>query len=240
MNPHFRFTNRFGSIGLAVLLGSGLWLLNAHAQSRADEEPSLNFTNPTSVTNPYLPLSQLHQDILEGTEGGKKIRIERTMKPGTRTFLIHGKKVTARVMEDREFENGKLTEVTLDYIAQDDSGAVRYMGEKVDEYKAGKVVGHSGAWLTGEHNALPGVLIPAHPKVGDTFHSENVPGIAVESDEIVAVDETVTVPAGTYKHCVKVKESVEGEEPEYKFYAPHVGVVREMPHGGDVRLISHK
>ena len=240
MNQHFRLTNRPGGIRLAVLLGSGLWLLNAHAQPRADEAQTLDFGNPTAITNPYLPLSNLHQDILEGMEGSKKIRIERTMKPGTRTFLVHGKKVTARLMEDRDYANGKLTEVTLDYIAQDDSGAVRYMGEKVDEYKAGKIVGHKGAWLTGEHNALPGVLIPAHPKVGDTFHSENVPGIAVESDEIVAVDETVQVSSRTYTHCVKVKESVEGEEPEYKYYAPRVGVVREVPAGGDVRLISHK
>jgi len=240
MHQHSRLTNRPGGISLTVLLGSGLWLLNAHAQPRADEEQTLDFANPTAITNPYLPLSHLHQDILEGLEGGKKIRIERTMKPGTRIFLVHGKKVAARLMEDREYANGKLTEVTLDYIAQDDSGAVRYMGEKVDEYKGGKVVGHGGAWLTGEHNALPGVLIPAHPKVGDTFHSENVPGIAVESDEIVAVDETVQVSSATYTHCVKVKESVEGEAPEYKYYAPHVGVVREMPAGGDVYLISHK
>ncbi|MCW3094648.1 MAG: hypothetical protein JWL77_266 [Chthonomonadaceae bacterium] len=235
-----RLRTRMGGISLAMLLGSGLWLLNAHAQPLGEDEKSLTFANPMAITNPYLPLSRLHQDILEGKEDGKKIRIERTMKPGTRTFLVHGKKVTARLMEDREFEDGKLTEVTLDYIAQADDGAVCYMGEKVDEYTDGKVSGHKGAWLTGEHNALPGVLFPAHPKVGDTFHSENVPGIAVESDEIVSVDETVTVPSGTYKHCVKVKESVEGEEPEYKYYAPNVGVVREVPHGGDVRLISHK
>jgi hypothetical protein len=34
----------------------------------------------------------------------------------------------------------------------------------------------------------------------DRDHLENVPGIAVESDEIVSVDETFTVPSGTYKH----------------------------------------
>jgi len=67
-----------------------------------------------------------------------------------------------------------------------------------------------------------------------------VPGIAVEIDEVVSLDETVMVPAGTYKHCVKVKEVVPGEEPEYKYYAEGVGVVREVPHGGDVKLVSHK
>lgn len=240
MTLHSRIQTRIGVISLAILLGCAVWLLNAHGQPLNGDAQPLSFAKPTAITNPYLPLSRLHQDIMKGTEDGKKIRIERTMKPGARTFIVNGKKVIARLMEDREFEEGKLTEVTLDYIAQADNGAVCYMGEKVDEYSNGKVVGHKGAWLTGEHNAQPGILIPAHPKVGDTFHSENVPGIAVESDEIVLVDETVTVPAGTYKHCIKVKESVEGEEPEFKYYAPNIGVVREVPHGGDIRLISHK
>ena len=240
MNTCSRLQTGLCSISLAIVLGSGGWLLKAHAQPFGDDDQALIFTRPTAITNLYLPLSELHQDILEGTEGSKKIRIERTMLRGTRTFTVHGKKVVARMMEDREFENGKLKEVTLDYIAQADTGAVCYMGERVDVYAEGKIVGHEGAWLTGEHHALPGVLFPAHPRVGDKFHSENVPGIAVESDEIVSVEETVVVPAGTYKHCVKVKESVKGEEPEYKYYAPKMGVVREAPHGGDVRLISHK
>ncbi len=240
MTMHSRTRTQIAGISLTMSLVSSFWLLTARAQSRTAKEAGLTFDRASAITNSYLPLSRLHQDILEGSEGGKKIRVERTMKSDTRTFTVHGKKVVARIMEDREFEDGNLTEVTLDYIAQADNGAVCYMGEKVDEYSNGKVAGHKGAWLTGEHNALPGVLIPAHPKPGDKFHSENVPGIAVESDEVVSIDETVTVPAGTYKHCVKVKESVEGEESEYKYYAPGVGVVRESPHGGDVSLASHK
>src|SRR5579871_948401 len=236
MNTGFR--PRILPYGLAALGGASLWTLAAHAQRpSADEEQRLSFTHPTAITNSYLPLGSLHRDLLEGKEESKTIRIERTMKPGTRAFTLDGQKVAARIMEDREFSNGKLSEVALDYFAQTDDGAVYYFGEKVDTYRNGKVVGHEGAWLTGEKNARPGVMMPAHPKVGDTFHSENVPGVAVESDAVVAVDETVTVPSGTYKHCVKVKESVEGEDPEYKYYAPKVGVVREVPHGGDVRLI---
>src|SRR5262249_7058160 len=147
------------------------------------------FTHSTEITNAYLPLSSLHRDILEGKEGSKKIRVERTMKPGTREFTIEGKKVMARIMEDREFEEGKLKEVTLDYFAQADDGAVYYLGEDVNMYRDGKVVGHEGAWMTGEHNAPPCVQMPPHPKVGDRFKSENVPGIAVEDDEIVSVEE---------------------------------------------------
>src|SRR5438552_366081 len=39
------------------------------------------FTHPRDITNPYLPLAYLKQDILEGKEEGHAIRIERTVKP---------------------------------------------------------------------------------------------------------------------------------------------------------------
>src|SRR5213593_416395 len=42
---------------------------------------SLRFSHPRDINNPYLPLASLKQDILEGKEGAKTVRIERTMKP---------------------------------------------------------------------------------------------------------------------------------------------------------------
>ncbi len=226
---------------LATLSGSSMQLLRAQIEpSTPAKTAELRFANPTAITNAYLPLNSLHQDILTGKEDGKTLRVERGMKPGSRAFTIDGQKVEARIMEDREFVGGKLKEITLDYFAQSDAGAVYYLGEKVDMYRDGKIIGHEGAWLVGEHSAKPGLLIPAHPKVGDKFRSEDVPGIAVEDDEVVSVEETVTIPSGAYKHCVKVKETVSGEAPEYKYYAPNIGVVREVPSGGDVKLISHK
>lgn len=225
---------------LAVFLcGAGLLAPTGPAPA-APGVLGTGFTHPTNITNPYLPLSALRRDVLEGNEGGKKVRVERTMKAGTREFEIDGKKVATRIMEDREFVNGKLEEVTLDYFAQADDDTVYYFGEDVNMYRNGKVVGHEGAWMTGEHNAKPGVLLPGKPKLGDKFQSEAVPGIAEESDEVVAVDVSIKAPAGLFKHCVKVKEVVPGEAPEYKYYAPGVGVVREEPKGGRLDLISHE
>src|SRR5205823_3707282 len=37
---------------------------------------AMKFSHPREITNPYLPLAYLKQDILEGSEGGMKIRIE--------------------------------------------------------------------------------------------------------------------------------------------------------------------
>jgi hypothetical protein len=200
----------------------------------------VKFSRPREITNPYLPLASLKQDILEGKEGSDKIRIERTAKPDIRKiYIINNQPVEALCVEDREYVNGALMEVALDYFVQDDSGAVFYLGEDVDEYKDGKVVGHSGTWHFGRDTQSPGVLFPAQPKIGERFMPEDVSKEIHENDEIVSLTETVTTPAGTYANCVKVKEVLADGEIEYKYYAKGIGVVREVPDGGDVLLISH-
>lgn len=200
----------------------------------------MKFSHPRDITNSLLPLAYLKQDILEGTEAGAKVRVERTLLPEQhKTFTISGQTVESLVMEDREFKNGALEEVTLDYFAQDDEGNVYYLGEDVDEYANGKVTGHEGAWLLGKDTQNPGVIIPAHPKVGDQFNSEDVNKEITENDEVVSVSETVSVPAGTFENCVKVKEKLADGTTEFKFYASGIGVVREVPPGGDEPLVSH-
>jgi hypothetical protein len=201
---------------------------------------AVKFSHPREITNPYLPLASLKQDILEGKEGSKELRIERTMKPEIRkTFKVGKQTIEVLVMEDREFENGKLSEVTLDYFAQADDGTVYYLGEDVDEYKDGKVVGHSGAWLYGKQTQVPGVLMPGNPKVGARFRSEDVPKITTEDNEVLSLSETVTVPAGTYPDCLKMKEVLSDGAVEYKYYAKGVGCIKELPEGGEVTLRSH-
>jgi len=201
---------------------------------------TVKFSHPREITNPYLPLATLKQDILEGKEGKDKIRIERTAKPEIRkTYTINNQTVETFCVEDRELVNGALAEVALDYFAQDDSGTVFYLGEDVDEYKDGKVVGHSGTWHFGRDTQSPGILFPANPKVGDKFMSEDVSKDIHENDEIISLTETVTTPAGTYNNCVKLKEVLADGDVEYKYFAKGVGVVREVPEDGDVLLISH-
>ncbi len=198
------------------------------------------FSHPRDITNPYLPLAALSQDVLEGKEDDMKMRIERTTKPDIhKTFKIGEQTVDTLCVEDREFINGALAEVTLDYFAQDDNGIVYYLGEDVDEYKNGKIVGHDGGWLFGRDTQSPGILLPGKPKVGDKFMSEDVSQAIHEEDEIVSLSETGTTPAGTYEHCIKLKEIQADGEVEYKYFAKGIGVVREVPADGDVRLISH-
>lgn len=218
----------FFAVALVMVTGTGV--------RAADHSPALKFSHPRNITNVYLPLASLKQDVLKSDAG----RVERTVKPDViKTFSIAGQSVQALAVEDREFSGGKLAEVTLDYFAQADDGTVFYLGEDVDEYKGGKVIGHSGAWLFGRDTQTPGVLMPAHPKVGDQFRSEDVPHITWEMDEVVSVTETMTAPAGTWVHCVKIKEKTSDGDTEYKFYAPDVGCVKEVESNGELVLHSH-
>ena len=218
----------------ALLAAAGCVSMNSADRGQS---PLPVFSHPQQITNPYLPLASLKQDILQN----EKERVERTAKPEIRkTFQVGGQSVEALTVEDRDFNaNGELTEATLDYFAQDDDGNVYYLGEDVDEYSHGKITGHSGAWLFGRDTRHLGLLMPAHPKVGDKFKSEDAPPITWEADEIVSLSETVTVPAGTFQNCLKVKEIASDGDTEYKLYAPGVGVVREMTSDSDVPLKSH-
>lgn len=198
------------------------------------------FTDPTAITNPFLPLGLLKQDILEGTENDSDVRIERSFRADSKTFKVGDQMVQTLIVEDRVFRKGKLLEVALDYFAQGDDGVVYYLGEDVDIYnKKGKVVSHEGAWLFGVNTNQLGVIMPANPKVGDKFQSENVPGITREDDEVISLSETVTVPSGTFSNCLKIKEVLSDGEIEYKYYAPGVGVVKEVPAEGEVNLRIH-
>jgi hypothetical protein len=222
-----------------LLAGVGALMLAGCATSDSAQKTSLSpprFSHPQEITNPYLPLASLKQDILEN----KTTRVERTAKPDLhKTFQIGGQTVEALVVEDRDYDEGKLVEATLDYFAQDDDGNVYYLGEDVNDYKNGKVTGHSGAWLFGKDTQKLGVLMPAHPKVGDKFKSEDVPKITWEADEVVSVSEKVTVPAGTFENCVKIKEKASDGDTEYKFYAAGVGCVKEVEGKEALPLKSH-
>jgi hypothetical protein len=199
--------------------------------------PAAKFTHPREITNPFVPLASLKQDILEN----KSERVERTAMPAVhKTFELDGQTVEALAVEDREYDAaGNLTEATMDYFAQDDAGNVYYLGEDVNTYKNGKISGHGGGWLLGKETKIPGLLMPAHPQVGDKFSSENVPGITREDDEVVSVSETMTVPAGSFHDCLKIKENASDGATEYKLYAPGVGVIAEMDSAEGLLLKSH-
>jgi hypothetical protein len=221
------------AVGAVALAGCA----GMHAEKSMAAPAAPKFSHPRDITNRYLPLASLKQDILENKDG----HVERTVKPDViKNFQVGGQSVEALTVEDLEYDaNGSLKEATLDYFAQDDAGNVYYLGEDVDEYKDGQISGHSGAWLYGKDTQNLGILMPARPKVGMKFKSEDAAPITWEEDVVVSKSETAKVPAGTFANCLKIKEKASDGDTEYKLYAPGVGVVIEDEGKNPLALKSH-
>jgi hypothetical protein len=179
--------------------------------------------------NEYFILEPGHQLVLEG--GDTKLQI--TVLDETK--VVDG--VTTRVVEEREWKDGKLYEVARNYFAIcEQTKDVFYFGEEVDFYKNDKIVNHDGSWLAGNGNK-PGLMMPGAPKVKMKYYQELAPKVAMDRAEIVSMTETCKTPAGTFTRCMKVKETsaLKPAESEYKYHAPGIGLVQDQ----DVRLIRH-
>jgi hypothetical protein len=193
----------------------------------------------STVDNEYFPLEPGAEFVYEGSETdpdtGETIALRVEARVLDETETVAG--VEVRVVEVMEFEDGELVESTLDYYAQHHDGTVYYMGEHVDDYEDGEVVGHSGQWLAGEGDALPGVFMPATPALGDVFEQERAPGIAEDRSTVVSVDDTVTVAAGSFEGCLRTEdEDPLGGSREFKQYCRGVGLIREEAEDGSSTL----
>jgi len=184
----------------------------------------------TTGRSTYFILEPGFQLVLEG--GDTKLEI--TVLDDTKT--IAG--VDTRVVEEREWKEGKLYEVSRNYFAMcEQTKDVFYFGEDVDFYRDGKIVKHEGSWLAGKNGNKPGLMMPGTPKVGMKYYQEIAPGVAMDRAEIVSLDETCKTPAGTFPRCLKVKEgsAIEIFAKEYKYHAPEIGLVRDE----DLQLIRY-
>ena len=205
-----------------------IWAFAIPVTADADDGPGESaFSDPTAIDNPYLPLSRFHRCTYRGEEDGERLRIKRTVLDRTRTFVVDGVAVETMVVKDRVHADGELIEDTRDFFAQDDTGAVRYFGERVDNLRDGRVINHSGSWLFGRDTDEIGVLMAANPHVGSHWLSEDAAPITVEHDRVVA------------KHggVLRVREfALPDREVEHKLYRKGVGVVAELPPHGEVTL----
>jgi hypothetical protein len=192
------------------------------------------------VDNPLFPLSSFGTLELSGTERdsktGKTIEVREVTRRLDKTDTIAG--VGVAILEVKEYEDGQLVELTEDYFAQHRDGGVWYFGERVSDYKDGKVVGHGGQWLAGEGGNLPGLYMPANPVVGQDFAPEQIAGVAEERFKVVEVNLEVAVPAGRFTGCIKVEEfDVPDKVTEFKFHCPRVGTVRAEGLDGTAELV---
>jgi len=162
--------------------------------------------------------------------------------PGTKLSLVGGEEtieievltekkqvlgVPATVVHDVVKVNGEIIEDTFDWFAQDKSGAVWYLGEDTKELSGGQVTSTHGSWEAGVDGAKPGYIIPPTPTVGLKFRQEYYACEAEDWAEVLDLNASATVPAGSFTGCLKTRDytPLEPALNEEKYYCPGAGPV---------------
>jgi hypothetical protein len=182
--------------------------------------------------NQYFILEPGFRLVLEG--GNEKVAITVLDETKTITGVVGEANapttVTTRVIEEREWKDDELIEVSRNFFAICPTTMdVFYFGEEVDDYKDGEVTTHGGAWLAGQQGARAGLIMPGNPKVGMKYYQEVAPDVALDRAEIVSLDEILETPAGAFSNSLKTQEgtALNPNEKEFKTYAPGIGLSQE-------------
>ena len=178
----------------------------------------------TKIDNPWSPMRAGtrwyfvgHTD--EGTEHTRVTVLRRTkVVDGVRCVVVH----------DVTHRRGKLLENTYDWFAQDHRGRVWYFGENTVAYDAGHA-SREGSWRAGRHGARAGIVMLAHPHVGDAYRQEYRKGVAEDQARVLSMSGRADVPYGRMRGLLKTRDfsRLEPNGDEHKLYPKGVGVVLE-------------
>lgn len=194
----------------------------APASDRVDLEMP-TFSNPTNVTNPLFPISDLHSVLALGRVDGERLRVETTLLPETKTIEWNGLQVEALQAQFLAYHDGRIEEVAVDLYAQSDDGAVWYFGEDVFVYKDGRVVATLGTWRA-DLDGPASMIMPANPQVGDAYRTENVPRLEFFEESIVkSIGKMVVGPTGSVEGAMIGQELHFPGSVEDKIFAPGYG-----------------
>ena len=211
-------------------------LMNVAAAPSLPEFSVADFIPGAAIDNPYFPLVPgttmkfLVKDGIRTAENTVAVTHDTKTIDGVKCVMVH----------DTISESGAVTEDTYDWYAQADDGTVWYFGEDTKEFKSDGQIKTKVSWEAGVDGAHAGIIMPGVAKPGEPYRQEYVAGKAEDMGQVVALGESVTVPAGTFANGVQTKEwSTLESASETKWYAPGVGVVRaEATTGEIVMLIS--
>jgi len=244
-DSHARTPTRRFLIG--AIMASAAILVPSSVESRKIGIPfnPAHFSNSLIINNPLFPLVVgttyiYHADVEVGCEEDRVVVTNNTK------HVASG--VTAREVHDSVYSGPtcdtatQLTEDTLDWYAQDDSGNVWYLGEDSKECDENGCVPSDGSWEAGADidnigsNGVPGLFMLARPRMGDGYQQEFYAGHAEDVATItgVNVDATLTrpdaYPPKVFHHCIRTKERslIEPGSVAVKYYCPAIGMVFEQ------------
>jgi hypothetical protein len=199
-------------------------------------DPSINPADfVAGVDNLLFPLVPGTRYVYQGGEE----TIEVTVTNDTKQILG----VTTILVRDVVSVGGEIIEDTYDWYAQNKTGDVWYFGEDTKEYEDGQLISTAGSWEAGVDGAKPGIIMHTmQPAIAVSYRQEYYACKAEDMAEVVSLNESVTVPYGSFDNCLQTREftPLEPSVNEYKYYAPGVGLVLEVDvqSGARIELIE--
>ena len=215
------------SSGPQIVSGAGP---NGPAQVSASD-----FT--ATVDNPFYPLKPGSTYRYRGVKDGKPTIDIYAVSHETKR--IQGAPCVA--VKDNLYEAGKLEEQTTDWYTQDSKGNVWYFGEATRELNSqGKTTSTEGSWQAGVDGAQPGIFMPANPQPGQSYRQEYYKGHAEDQFKVLALNTSVTVPAGSYRTALLTEETtpLEPGVVDHKYYEKGIGNVKEVTAKGPRELAA--
>ena len=217
-----------------------LALLFITAHARAGQKPKE--WNPvivpsefsSTVDNLYFPLNPGQNLSYSNKDGSETFVVEIT----SRTRTVMG--VRTAVVIETASENGQVVEISENWYAQDQDGNVWYFGEFTRDFVDGSPAGTEGSWEAGVDGALPGIIMAARPSTGDSYFQEYAVGVAEDMATVQSIGTSEITPLDGYSGVLKTKEwtPLEPNSVEHKYYAPGVGLIREVKGGKSIELVA--
>jgi len=195
------------------------------APASADQFNSKDFGAPGAGTNRWLPLKPGTQGVRQGfvNVGNRQLPHQVVTTVTDVTKQVDGVSTVAVV--DQDTNGGQIAEQSIDWIAQDKTGTVWYLGSYTESYEGGQFVTASDAWLAGVNGAKPGIVMQADPQTGTPAYTEDtVPGIETATAQVAKTGQSQCVPFKCYKDVLAIQEGG-----EYKYFAPGVGQISTQP-----------
>lgn len=190
------------------------------------------------ISNVYAPFQPGRWwEYRKQTEDGvERVRVEVLNRPRE----IQG--VTVTTVRDRVWLDGELIEDTLDWVAQQRNGNVRYFGEIAKNFEDGLLANLDGSFEAGKNGAKSGIWVKAVPEFGEFYRQEWAPGDAEDVVEVVDLDAPDRVPFRGSEPVLKTRDftPLSPDAVEFKFYVPGIGLVLEVdPESGErLRLVD--
>ena len=189
-----------------------------------------NFSQPTQVDNPWLPLKPGTQLVFKGLtldDSGKRVPHRVVFTVTDLTKVVAG--VRTVVALEQDFSGGELAEKEIIFFAEDDQGTVWHLGQYPEVYENGKLI-EAPAWIHGFEDAKAGIMMMAEPRIGTPSYAQGwAPAVNwTDRGMVYQAGLKTCVPLKCYEDVLVIDETTK-EEPgvhHQKYYARGVGNVR--------------